>query len=326
MVEPAVAQTVSRPAQSRSEGARPGRGLDARERAAALVDDPHLARADDHDHRLPLQRDSVGGQGHASTCGCIPDEDQEKFLDQVRKVINDPKVEVRWARDRYRPAGGSRLNTEAFTVIEAQIKKHYDTVTLPTMGTGATDMSNIRAKGPQCYGIGPATRPARTGRRASARTATRSASWSPSCIASSASSSTWSWSSPAPDREGTREQGARSRWHAGRACQGTLSRCPARSLVPGPWSPSLCLVLAGMSSTPAPAAAPYDLVVANGRVMDPESGLDAVRHVGIRGGPHRGDLGDAAAPARASSTPPATSWRPASSTSTSTASRRRATG
>ena len=85
-----------------------------------------------------------------------PDEDQDKFLDMVRKVINDPKVEVRWARDRYRPAGGSRLNTEAFAVIEAQTKKHYDTVTLPTMGTGATDMSNIRAKGPQCYGIGPA--------------------------------------------------------------------------------------------------------------------------------------------------------------------------
>jgi dihydroorotase len=28
----------------------------------------------------------------------------------------------------------------------------------------------------------------------------------------------------------------------------------------------------------------YDLVLANGRVMDPESGLDAARHVGIRGG------------------------------------------
>ena len=28
----------------------------------------------------------------------------------------------------------------------------------------------------------------------------------------------------------------------------------------------------------------FDLVVANGRVIDPESGLDAVRHVGIRGG------------------------------------------
>src|SRR6266478_4211029 len=28
----------------------------------------------------------------------------------------------------------------------------------------------------------------------------------------------------------------------------------------------------------------FDLVIANGRVMDPESGLDAVRNVGIRGG------------------------------------------
>jgi N-acyl-D-aspartate/D-glutamate deacylase len=32
------------------------------------------------------------------------------------------------------------------------------------------------------------------------------------------------------------------------------------------------------------AAESYDLVIANGRVMDPESGLDAVRNVGIRGG------------------------------------------
>lgn len=85
-----------------------------------------------------------------------PDEDQTTFLDQVRKVINDPKVEVRWWRDRYRPAGGSRLDTEAFTTLEAQLKKHYNTEALPTMGTGATDMSNIRAKGIQCYGIGPA--------------------------------------------------------------------------------------------------------------------------------------------------------------------------
>lgn len=85
-----------------------------------------------------------------------PDEDQNAFLDLVRTVINDASVEVRWGRERYRPAGGSRLDTEAYAVLEAQVKKHYDTVALPTMGTGATDMSNIRAKGPQCYGIGPA--------------------------------------------------------------------------------------------------------------------------------------------------------------------------
>jgi len=85
-----------------------------------------------------------------------PDEDQEAFLDQVRKVINDSSVEVRWGRERYRPAGGSRLDTEAYAMIETQVKKHYNTIALPTMGTGATDMSNIRAVGPQCYGIGPA--------------------------------------------------------------------------------------------------------------------------------------------------------------------------
>ena len=61
----------------------------------------------------------------------------------------------------------------------------------------------------------------------------------------------------------------------------------SRDLVPSPWSlvPTLCLLLAGCSSSPpAPAADTYDLVIANGRVMDPESKLDAVRHVGIRAG------------------------------------------
>ena len=85
-----------------------------------------------------------------------PDEDQSKFLDTLRAVINDPNVEVRWARDRYRPAGGSSLKTEAFAVLEAQVQKHYGAVVLPTMGTGATDMAQIRSKGVQCYGIGPA--------------------------------------------------------------------------------------------------------------------------------------------------------------------------
>jgi acetylornithine deacetylase/succinyl-diaminopimelate desuccinylase-like protein len=85
-----------------------------------------------------------------------PDEDQATFLDQVRAVINDPRVEVRWARDRYRPAGASSLSTEAFSVLQAMVKKHYDTVVLPTMSTGASDMAQIRSKGIQCYGIGPA--------------------------------------------------------------------------------------------------------------------------------------------------------------------------
>jgi acetylornithine deacetylase/succinyl-diaminopimelate desuccinylase-like protein len=85
-----------------------------------------------------------------------PDEDQNAFLETVRKVIDDPNVEVRWARDRYRPAGTSSLTTEAFTVIEQQVKAHYNADVLPTMSTGASDMAQIRSKGINCYGIGPA--------------------------------------------------------------------------------------------------------------------------------------------------------------------------
>ena len=51
----------------------------------------------------------------------------------------------------------SRLNTDAYAVIEANIMKHYNVPTLPTMGTGGTDMAFVRGKGVQCYGIGVAT-------------------------------------------------------------------------------------------------------------------------------------------------------------------------
>jgi len=42
------------------------------------------------------------------------------------------------------------------------------------------------------------------------------------------------------------------------------------------------LLFAALASF-AYAQAPFDIVIANGRVMDPESGLDAVRHIGING-------------------------------------------
>ena len=86
----------------------------------------------------------------------LPDEDPAKFLEQVRKIINDPAIDVRYAA-RSRPGTPvAKLDTEAFRVLEAAAKRHYNTPTLPTMSTGATDMSYLRAKGMQCYGIGPA--------------------------------------------------------------------------------------------------------------------------------------------------------------------------
>ena len=86
-----------------------------------------------------------------------PDDDHLALLEEVKRVIDDPAVEVTWAQRDVRPGGGkTNLQSEAFKTIEAMITKHYQTVTLPTMSPGATDMAYLRAKGIQCYGIGPA--------------------------------------------------------------------------------------------------------------------------------------------------------------------------
>jgi acetylornithine deacetylase/succinyl-diaminopimelate desuccinylase-like protein len=86
----------------------------------------------------------------------LPDEDPKAFLEQVKKIINDPSIDVAFAARDVRPGGTTRLNTEAFEVIEKNVTKHYSAITLPTMSTGATDMAYLRAKGIQCYGVGPA--------------------------------------------------------------------------------------------------------------------------------------------------------------------------
>jgi acetylornithine deacetylase/succinyl-diaminopimelate desuccinylase-like protein len=88
----------------------------------------------------------------------LPDEDPARALELIRGVVNDPAVEVRWAKrdGADRPAGGTGLDTDAFRAIEAAVTRHYATTTLPTMAAGATDKAQMRAKGVQCYGIGPA--------------------------------------------------------------------------------------------------------------------------------------------------------------------------
>ena len=86
----------------------------------------------------------------------LPDEDMPKFLELMKQVINDPEVEIVPNVANHRPpAAPSRIDGEAFKAIEAADRKVYNTVTLPQMSTGATDMSYLRSKGVQCFGIGP---------------------------------------------------------------------------------------------------------------------------------------------------------------------------
>jgi len=87
----------------------------------------------------------------------ISGQDPEAFLNEVRKVVNDPSIRVEWIPRDVRPATPSaRLDSDVFKVLESAYARLYDTAVLPTMSTGATDMAYLRAKGIQCYGVGPA--------------------------------------------------------------------------------------------------------------------------------------------------------------------------
>jgi acetylornithine deacetylase/succinyl-diaminopimelate desuccinylase-like protein len=87
----------------------------------------------------------------------LPDEDMNAFYDLMRKVINDPTVQVVPNNRNQRPGSApSRIDTEIFHALEAANKSVYGVPTIPQMSTGATDMAYLRAKGMQCYGVGPA--------------------------------------------------------------------------------------------------------------------------------------------------------------------------
>jgi acetylornithine deacetylase/succinyl-diaminopimelate desuccinylase-like protein len=81
-----------------------------------------------------------------------------KLYAEVKRVIGDPAVEVVTGARESRPASPpSSLTSELFRALEAAQKKMYPSaVTIPMMLTGATDNAQLRSKGVQAYGFGPA--------------------------------------------------------------------------------------------------------------------------------------------------------------------------
>ena len=87
----------------------------------------------------------------------LPDENVERFYAEMRRVIDDPKVElvppVRPGRPVSRP---SRLDTDMFQALERTQRRMFPgAITLPSLSSGATDMAQLRAKGVEAYGFGP---------------------------------------------------------------------------------------------------------------------------------------------------------------------------
>lgn len=86
-----------------------------------------------------------------------PGEDAEAFRVELERLIADPQVEVVFNGFGERPGGvAAALDSSAFVAIERAIRAHYAAPVIPMMSTGATDMAFLRARGMQCYGVGPA--------------------------------------------------------------------------------------------------------------------------------------------------------------------------
>jgi acetylornithine deacetylase/succinyl-diaminopimelate desuccinylase-like protein len=87
----------------------------------------------------------------------LPDENIPKFYEEMSRVIGDPEVKIVPMPATRPPSPASRLDTDMYHVLERVSAKMFPGATvLPTMSTGASDKAQLRAKGIQSYGIGPA--------------------------------------------------------------------------------------------------------------------------------------------------------------------------
>lgn len=86
----------------------------------------------------------------------VPGEDIPAMVAALRRLIDDPAVELvgpSGGRPGTRPSG---IQTDMFRALEAAQRKVFpDAATLPVMLTGATDMAQLRARGVQAYGLDP---------------------------------------------------------------------------------------------------------------------------------------------------------------------------
>lgn len=96
----------------------------------------------------------------------LPDEDIESLASDLRKLIDDPQIEVVPPASSGRPATPpSRMDTELFAALERAQKKMFPrAITIPQMTVGATDSAQLRAKGVQAYGLNVPTTDADGGR------------------------------------------------------------------------------------------------------------------------------------------------------------------
>ena len=87
-------------------------------------------------------------------CRLLPGHDPDEFVEQVRAVVHDPRVEVEMVMESHTPV--STADSELFRTIEAVVKEEAPgSVLVPTIATGFTDSRAFRRRGVVAYGFVP---------------------------------------------------------------------------------------------------------------------------------------------------------------------------
>ena len=86
----------------------------------------------------------------------LPGHSIEELISQFTKIVNDPQVKFQLAPDSGENAPPSDLNTPLYQIIERLTPQEFPgAITLPMMGTGATDSASLRLHKVQAYGLQP---------------------------------------------------------------------------------------------------------------------------------------------------------------------------
>ena len=88
----------------------------------------------------------------------LPGEDGQRFLETIRRVVNDPEVTVEPVPGRFREANYSPTNTALYEAIR-QVSGQYfrDVPVVPRLTSGYTENQRYRPLGIDAYGFTPYT-------------------------------------------------------------------------------------------------------------------------------------------------------------------------
>ena len=88
----------------------------------------------------------------------LPDENIDAFYAEMAKVIADPAVADRAPSAAAATLAGVEARTDMYRSMERARRHDLSGCNgIPSMSTGASDLAQLRAKGIQSYGIGPAS-------------------------------------------------------------------------------------------------------------------------------------------------------------------------